>query len=119
MTRVLAINTGSSSVKWTVLAADRTVIAGGSESVLTPLAVGGFSVMKALSTRNDDPLHASRPWDKDRDGFVMGEGAGPVGLEEREAAKKRGACCASSVFCGISLAAFAMCASMRAACFMF
>ena len=66
-------------------------IAGGSESVLTPLAVGGFAVMKALSTRNDDPLHASRPWDKDRDGFVIAEGAGLVVLEEMEAAKKRGA----------------------------
>ena len=66
-------------------------IAGGTESVITPLAVGGFAVMRALSTRNDDPEHASRPWDLDRDGFVMGEGAGLVILEEMEAAKKRGA----------------------------
>ena len=66
-------------------------IAGGTESVITPLAVGGFAVMRALSTRNNDPEHASRPWDKDRDGFVMGEGAGLVVLEEMEAAKKRGA----------------------------
>jgi len=66
-------------------------IAGGTESVITPLAVGGFAVMRALSTRNDDPEHASRPWDRDRDGFVMGEGAGLVVLEEMEAAKKRGA----------------------------
>ena len=66
-------------------------LAGGTESVITPLAVGGFAVMRALSTRNDDPEHASRPWDKDRDGFVMGEGAGLVVLEEMEAAKKRGA----------------------------
>ena len=66
-------------------------IAGGTESVITPLAVGGFAVMRALSTRNDDPAHASRPWDKDRDGFVIGEGAGLVVLEEMEAAKKRGA----------------------------
>jgi 3-oxoacyl-[acyl-carrier-protein] synthase II len=66
-------------------------IAGGTESVITPLAVGGFAVMRALSTRNDDPLHASRPWDKDRDGFVIGEGAGLVVLEEMEAAQKRGA----------------------------
>ena len=66
-------------------------VAGGSESVLTPLAVGGFAVMRALSTRNDDPQHASRPWDRDRDGFVMSEGAGLVILEEMEAAKKRGA----------------------------
>ena len=66
-------------------------IAGGTESVLTPLAVGGFSVMKALSTRNDDPHGASRPWDRERDGFVIAEGAGLVVLEEMEAAKKRGA----------------------------
>src|SRR5262249_54953657 len=66
-------------------------IAGGTESVITPLAVGGFAVMRALSTRNDDPLHASRPWDKDRDGFVIGEGAGLVVLEEMEIARKRGA----------------------------
>jgi 3-oxoacyl-[acyl-carrier-protein] synthase II len=66
-------------------------IAGGTESVMTPLAVGGFAVMRALSTRNDDPQRASRPWDRDRDGFVIGEGAGLVILEEMEAAKKRGA----------------------------
>ena len=66
-------------------------IAGGAESVMTPLAVGGFAVMRALSTRNDDPEHASRPWDRGRDGFVIGEGAGLVILEEMEAARKRGA----------------------------
>src|SRR5215471_16035693 len=66
-------------------------IAGGTESVITPLAVGGFAVMRALSTRNDQPEKASRPWDKGRDGFVIGEGAGLVVLEEMEAAKKRGA----------------------------
>jgi 3-oxoacyl-[acyl-carrier-protein] synthase II len=66
-------------------------VAGGTESVITPLAVGGFAVMRALSTRNDDPERASRPWDKDRDGFVIGEGAGLVVLEELEAAKARGA----------------------------
>ena len=66
-------------------------IAGGTESVITPLAVGGFAVMRALSTRNDEPARASRPWDRDRDGFVIGEGAGIVVLEEMEAAKKRGA----------------------------
>ncbi len=67
------------------------VIAGGAEAAITPLGLGGFSVMKALSTRNDDPAAASRPFDKDRDGFVMGEGAGMLVLEEMEAAKKRGA----------------------------
>jgi 3-oxoacyl-[acyl-carrier-protein] synthase II len=64
---------------------------GGSEAVISPLAVGGFAAMRALSTRNDDPEHASRPWDLDRDGFVMGEGAGIVMLEERERAIARGA----------------------------
>ncbi len=67
------------------------VIAGGAEAAITPLGISGFSVMKALSTRNDDPQRASRPFDKDRDGFVMGEGAGIVVLEELEHAKKRGA----------------------------
>jgi len=66
-------------------------IAGGTEAVITPLCVGGFSVMRALSTRNDEPRRASRPWDRERDGFVIGEGAGLVILEEMEAAKKRGA----------------------------
>ncbi len=66
-------------------------IAGGTESVITPLAVGGFGVMKALSTRNDDPAGASRPWDRDRDGFVIAEGAGLVVLEEMDSARKRGA----------------------------
>jgi 3-oxoacyl-[acyl-carrier-protein] synthase II len=67
------------------------MIAGGTESVITPLCVGGFHASKALSTRNDDPKGASRPFDKDRDGFVIGEGCGVVVLEELEAAKKRGA----------------------------
>jgi len=66
-------------------------IAGGSEAAIVPLGIGGFAAMKALSTRNDDPTRASRPWDKDRDGFVMGEGAGVVIVEELEHAKKRGA----------------------------
>jgi 3-oxoacyl-[acyl-carrier-protein] synthase II len=66
-------------------------IAGGAEAVITPLCVGGFSVMRALSTRNDEPQRASRPWDSERDGFVISEGAGLVTLEEMEAAKKRGA----------------------------
>ena len=67
------------------------IIAGGSEAVVTPMPVAGFSSMRALSTRNDDPERASRPWDKDRDGFVIGEGAGIVVLEELEHARKRGA----------------------------
>jgi 3-oxoacyl-[acyl-carrier-protein] synthase II len=67
------------------------MIAGGSEAAITPLAVGGFAAMKALSTRNDDPTHACRPFDKDRDGFVIGEGAGILILEELEFAKARGA----------------------------
>ena len=67
------------------------MVAGGAESAVCMLGVGGFAAMKALSTRNDDPATASRPWDKDRDGFVMGEGAGVLVLEEYEHAKKRGA----------------------------
>jgi len=67
------------------------MIAGGSECTVSPLGVGGFAAMRALSTRNDDPTTASRPWDKDRDGFVLGEGAGVMVLEEYEYAKKRGA----------------------------
>ncbi len=67
------------------------VIAGGSEATVSPLGVGGFAAMRALSTRNDDPHTASRPWDKDRDGFVLGEGAGVMVLESYEHAKARGA----------------------------
>ena len=67
------------------------VIAGGSESTVSPLGIGGFAAMRALSTRNNDPATASRPWDKDRDGFVLGEGAGIMVLEEYEHAKARGA----------------------------
>jgi 3-oxoacyl-[acyl-carrier-protein] synthase II len=67
------------------------MIAGGSEAAITPMSLGGFGSMRALSTRNDDPQRASRPFDKDRDGFIIGEGAGVVILEELEHAKRRGA----------------------------
>jgi len=67
------------------------MVAGGAESTISPLGVGGFAAMRALSTRNDHPQLASRPWDKDRDGFVLGEGAGAMVLEEYEYAKARGA----------------------------
>lgn len=67
------------------------MLAGGAEATVSPLGVGGFCAARALSTRNDDPAGASRPWDRDRDGFVLGEGAGVVVLEELEHAKKRGA----------------------------
>jgi len=67
------------------------MIAGGSEAAITPMGVGGFAAMRALSTRNDDPEHASRPFDKDRDGFIVGEGAGILILEDLEFAKARGA----------------------------
>ncbi|MBR8269552.1 beta-ketoacyl-ACP synthase II [Burkholderia cenocepacia] len=67
------------------------MVAGGAESTVSPLGIGGFAAARALSTRNDDPATASRPWDKDRDGFVLGEGSGVMVLEEYEAAKARGA----------------------------
>ncbi len=78
------------------------MIAGGAEFATTPTSVGGFSAMKALSTRNDEPQKASRPWDRDRDGFVMGDGAGILVLEEYERAKARGA----RIYC--ELAGFGM-----------
>jgi 3-oxoacyl-[acyl-carrier-protein] synthase II len=74
------------------------MIAGGSEAAITPLGVGGFAAMRALSTRNDDPARASRPFDKDRDGFVIGEGAGIVILEELETARARGA----TIYCEVA-----------------
>jgi 3-oxoacyl-[acyl-carrier-protein] synthase II len=67
------------------------MICGGTEACITPMGVGGFAAARSLSTRNDDPEHASRPWDKDRDGFVVGEGAGILVLEELDTAKRRGA----------------------------
>src|SRR5690349_9807137 len=67
------------------------MICGGAEACITPMGIGGFAAMRALSTRNDEPQRASRPWDKDRDGFVVGEGAGTPVPEELEFAKKRGA----------------------------
>src|SRR5947208_5734604 len=74
------------------------MFAGGAEAVITPLAIGGFAAMRALSTRNEEPERASRPWDLNRDGFVMGEGAGILILEEMEHAKSRGA----TIYCEIS-----------------
>ena len=73
------------------------MFAGGAEAAVVPIGIGGFCAMKAMSTRNDDPTHASRPFDKERDGFVMGEGAGVLVLEDLEHAKKRGA----KIYCEI------------------
>ncbi len=85
------------------------MIAGGTEAAITPMGVGGFAAMKALSTRNEDPTHACRPWDKDRDGFVVGEGAGILILEELEFAKSRGATILAEVIgYGMSADAFHM-----------
>ena len=106
----IAIRHGAKGVNWTPTSAcasgnnaigeafqlirrglQESVIAGGAEAAITPLGVGGFASMKALSTRNDDPERASRPFDKERDGFVVGEGSGVLILEERERALRRGA----------------------------
>jgi 3-oxoacyl-[acyl-carrier-protein] synthase II len=106
----IAIRQGAKGVNWTPTSAcasgnhaigesyhlirrglQDAAITGGAESVITPLGVGGFAAMKALSTRNDEPERASRPFDKDRDGFVIAEGSGILILEEREMAIKRGA----------------------------
>lgn len=95
MSIVTACTTGTHSIGEAARMIERgdadAMIAGGCESTITPLCVGGFSAMRALSTRNSDPTRASRPFDKDRDGFVVGEGAGILILEELEFAKKRGA----------------------------
>lgn len=92
---VTACATSGQSVgeAWRVIRDDDAdiIVAGGSESTICPLAVGGFGAMRALSTRNTEPQRASRPFDKDRDGFVMGEGSGVMVLEELEHAKRRGA----------------------------
>jgi 3-oxoacyl-[acyl-carrier-protein] synthase II len=95
MSHVSACSTGAHSIGEAMRVIQRgdadAMIAGGTEATVTPLGVGGFNAMRAMSTRNDAPEKASRPWDVDRDGFVMGEGAGVLMLEELEHAKRRGA----------------------------
>jgi len=94
-TTVSACATGNTAImdafNYIRLGKAKVIISGGSEAAITPASVGGFSIMKAMSTRNDDFATASRPYDADRDGFVMGEGAGSLVLEEYEHAKARGA----------------------------
>ena len=95
MSHVSACSTGAHSIGEAMRLIQRgdadAMVAGGSEATVTPLGVGGFNAMRAMSTRNEEPQKASRPWDMSRDGFVMGEGAGILFLEELEHAKKRGA----------------------------
>jgi 3-oxoacyl-[acyl-carrier-protein] synthase II len=90
-----ACATGAEAIAWAldILRAGRAdiVVAGGTEAVIHPLPIAGFASMRAMSTRNDEPEKASRPWDKGRDGFVLGEGAGIVVLEKAEHARARGA----------------------------
>ena len=88
-------------------------LAGGSEAAIVPLGIAGFGAMRALSTRNDEPERASRPWDRDRDGFVMGEGAGVIVMEELEHAKRRGARIAAEIVgYGLTADAFHMSAPL-------
>ena len=95
MSHVSACSTGAHSIGEAMRLIQRgdadAMVAGGTEATVTPLGVGGFNAMRAMSTRNEEPQKASRPWDRDRDGFVMGEGAGVLVLEELEHAKQRGA----------------------------
>lgn len=94
-TTISACATGNTAImdafNYIRLGKAKVIVSGGSEAAISPASVGGFSIMKAMSTRNDDFATASRPYDADRDGFVMGEGAGALILEEYEHAKARGA----------------------------
>ncbi|MDQ6623992.1 MAG: beta-ketoacyl-ACP synthase II, partial [Verrucomicrobiota bacterium] len=95
-----ATSTNSIGESWRMIKSGdgEIFLAGGSEAAVTPVGIGSFASMKALSTRNDEPTRASRPWDKDRDGFVMSEGAGVVVVEELEHARARGA----KIYCEIT-----------------